>query len=467
MGGGSFTHPYLPNSSSRVKEEMLRELGIESVDELYGDIPSQVKLNRDLDIPGPMSEFEVFKFIKGILDLNRNCLDMPIFLGAGCWPHYVPSLVKHIVGRSEFLTSYTPYQAEISQGMLQALFEYQSLICELTEMDVANASMYDWASALAEAALMAVRVTGRNRIVIPRIIHPERRLVLRTYAEPHGIEVVEVGYDSEKGFLDISSLSEVMDGSVAAVYVENPSYLGFIEVNVRSIGEIAHDYGALYIVGVDPISLGFLKAPGSYGADIVVGEGQPLGNPMNFGGPSLGIFACRDDRRLIRQMPGRIIGLTTTVDGSERGFVMALQTREQHIRREKATSNICTNEALCAVAAAVYLSLLGPSGLRSLCETILYKSHYAMKRLSEISGVRAPLFNAPHFKEFVVNIDGSGFSIGELHRRLLEFNVHGGKIIKSEFPELGESALYCVTEIHSKEDIDRLVDGFRAVLEGS
>ncbi|MCS7364657.1 MAG: aminomethyl-transferring glycine dehydrogenase subunit GcvPA [archaeon GB-1867-035] len=467
MGQSGFTHPYLPNSSFKVKGEMLKELGIESVDELYSDIPSEVRLNRDLNIPGPMSELEVFKFIKGILDENRNCLEMPVFLGAGCWPHYVPSLVRHIVSRSEFLTSYTPYQAEISQGMLQALFEYQSLICELTEMDVANASMYDWASALAEAALMAVRVTRRSRIVIPRIIHPERRLVLKTYTEPHGIEVVEVGFDSEKGFLDISSLSEVMSRDVAAVYVENPSYLGFVEVNVKAIGEIAHDYGALYIVGVDPISLGFLRAPGSYGADIVVGEGQPLGNPMNFGGPSLGIFACRDDRKLIRHMPGRIIGLTTTIDGSERGFVMALQTREQHIRREKATSNICTNEALCAVAAAVYLSLLGPSGLRSLCETILYNSHYAMRRLNEIPGVRAPLFDAPHFKEFVINVDGSKFSINELHRRLLKFNVHGGKVIKSEFPELGESALYCVTEMHDKSDIDRLIEAFKAILEVS
>lgn len=467
MSGDGFTHPYLPNSSSKVKDEMLREIGVKNIDELYNDIPSEVRLDRDLNIPGPLSELEVYRFIKGVLGENKNCLEIPVFLGAGCWPHYVPSLVKHIVGRSEFLTSYTPYQAEISQGMLQALFEYQSLICELTEMDVANASMYDWASALAEAALMAVRVTRRGKIVIPKIIHPERRLVLKTYAEPHGIKILEVGYDSERGFLDIDGLNEIMSRDVAAVYVENPSYLGFIEVNVEAIGEIAHDYGVLYIVGVDPISLGFLRAPGSYGADIVVGEGQPLGNAMNFGGPMLGIFACRDDRKLIRHMPGRIIGLTTTVDGSERGFVMALQAREQHIRREKATSNICTNEALCAVAAAVYLSLLGPRGLKSLCETILYNSHYAMIKLNGISGVKAPLFRAPHFKEFVINVDGCGLTVEELHRRLLKFNVHGGKIIKSEFPELGESALYCVTEIHSKEDIDRLVEAFKAALEVS
>ncbi|RLE52406.1 MAG: aminomethyl-transferring glycine dehydrogenase subunit GcvPA [Candidatus Methanomethylicota archaeon] len=466
MSNGKFTHPYLPNSAPKVKEDMLREIGVSDVDELFSDIPEGIRLNRDLNIPGPMSELGVYRFIRKVLSKNVNALEMPVFLGAGCWPHYVPSLVKEIVRRSEFLTSYTPYQPEISQGMLQALFEYQSLICELTGMDVANASMYDWASALAEAALMAVRVTRRSKIVIPKIIHPERKLVLKTYTRPHGIEVVEVQYDRMTGQLDLSSLEDIVSSDVAAVYVENPSYLGFVEVNVEEVGSIAHRAGALYIVGVDPISLGVLKAPGDYGADIVVGEGQPLGNPMNFGGPSLGIFACRGDRRLIRQMPGRIIGMTTTMDGSRRGFVMALQTREQHIRREKATSNICTNEALCAVAAAVYLSLLGPRGLRKLCETILYNSHYAMKRLNDIHGVRAPLFNAPHFKEFVVNIDESGMSIEELHKKLLEFGVHGGKVIKGEFPELGESALYCVTEVHSKEDIDRLVEAFRVALGG-
>ncbi|MCS7385705.1 MAG: aminomethyl-transferring glycine dehydrogenase subunit GcvPA [archaeon GB-1867-005] len=461
-----FTHPYLPNSAPKVKEEMLREIGVSDVDGLYADVPESIRLNRDLKVPGPMSEWEVYRFIRRVLSKNVNALEMPIFLGAGCWPHYVPSLVKEIVRRSEFLTSYTPYQPEVSQGMLQALFEYQSLICELTGMDVANASMYDWASALAEAALMAVRVTRRRKIVVPRAIHPDRKFVLKTYTSPHGIEVVEVEYDRETGLLDLNSLEDAASSEVAAVYVENPSYFGLIEVNVEEVASIAHRAGALYIVGVDPISLGVLKAPGDYGADIVVGEGQPLGNPMNFGGPSLGIFACRGDMKLMRQMPGRIIGMTTTKDGSRRGYVMALQTREQHIRREKATSNICTNEALCAVAAAVYLSLLGPRGLRKLCETILYNSHYAMKRLNEIPGVKAPLFNAPHFKEFVVNVDESPLSIEELHGRLLEMGVHGGKVIKSEFPELGESALYCVTEIHSREDIEKLVSAFRAALGG-
>jgi glycine dehydrogenase subunit 1 len=457
-------HPYLPNSSKKVLEEMLKTIGISDVSELYKDIPESVKFKGELNIPGPMSEFEVYKFVRGILDDNVSLMDMPIFLGAGCWPHHVPSAVKSIVGRSEFLTSYTPYQAEISQGMLQALFEFQSLICELTGMDVANASMYDWASALAEAALMAVRVTGRKKVIVPKIISPDRLTTLKTYAEPHGISIIMADYDRESGCIDLSKLRGVASNDVAAIYVENPSYLGFIETGVDEVASIAHGVGALFIVGVDPISLGVLKAPGDYGADIVVGEGQPLGNPMNFGGPLLGIFACRWDDKLVRQMPGRIIGLTSTMDGSERGFVMILQTREQHIRRERATSNICSNEALCAVAAAAYLSLLGPSGLRELCESIMYRSHYAMKLLNEIKGVRAPIFNSPHFKEFTVNFDESKVGVEHVHRELLKRGIHGGKIIKNEFPEFGETALYCVTEVHSRGDIERLALNLKSIL---
>ncbi|RLE51116.1 MAG: aminomethyl-transferring glycine dehydrogenase subunit GcvPA [Candidatus Methanomethylicota archaeon] len=461
MNEYGFTHPYLPNSALKVKKEMMQVLNISDIDELYSDIPDKVKLKRELKVPGPLSEYEVYRYIRNILSKNTNILKMPCFLGAGCWPHYVPALVKEIISRSEFLTSYTPYQSEISQGMLQALFEYQSLICELTGMDVANASMYDWASALAEAVLMAVRVTRRRKVIIPRIIHPERKLVLKTYTEPHNIEILEADYDRESGLINLNTLESLMSSDVAAVYIENPSYLGFIEVNAEEIGSIAHKHNSLFIVGVDPISLGILKAPGDYGADIVIGEGQPLGNPMNFGGPMIGIFACRGEMKLIRQMPGRIIGMTTTLDGSRRGFVMALQTREQHIRRERATSNICTNEALCAVAAAVYLSLLGPKGLRKLCETIMYNSHYVMRKLNEIEGVKAPLFKAPHFKEFVVNIDETGIKIEDLHKKMLKHGVHGGKLIKNEFPELGESALYCVTEIHRKDDLDQLIEVFK------
>ncbi|MEM3577389.1 MAG: aminomethyl-transferring glycine dehydrogenase subunit GcvPA [Candidatus Bathyarchaeia archaeon] len=457
-------HPYIPNSQQKIKEEMMREIGIESIDELYADMQEKYRLKKPLNLPKAMSELEVKRHIEALLAKNKTYNEMPMFLGAGCWPHYVPALVKEIVQRSEFLTAYTPYQPEISQGMLQALFEYQSMICELTAMDVANCSMYDWASALGEAARMAARVTGRREILVPRIIHPERLATLQAYAEPAGIKVEKVPYERETGELDLEDLEGKISEQTAAVYIENPSYLGFIETQVEEIEEEAHKHGALFIVGVDPTSLGIIRPPGEYGADIVIGEAQPLGNPMNFGGPLLGIFACRDDNSLIRQMPGRIIGLTTTVDGARQGFCMALQTREQHIRREKATSNICSNEALCAVASAVYMALLGPQGFRELGETVMYKANYAISLLSSIDGVKAPIFKSTHFKEFTVNFDGAGLTVKEVHKKLLQRGIHGGKDISKEFPELGETALYCVTEVHSAEEIERLADNINQIL---
>jgi len=458
-------HPYLPTGVEEIRREMMKEIGIDDIDELFKDVPNEVKLKRRLQIPGPYSELEVRQQIAKTLEKNTSSADIPIFLGAGVWPHYVPAVVEEIVQRGEFLTSYTPYQPEASQGMLQALFEYQSMICALTEMDFANCSLYDWASALGEAARMASRITGRNEIIVPHYLHPERLTTLRAYSEPAGIEIVEVRQDAETGQIVLEDLEKKLSSKTAGVYVENPSYLGYIETEVEAIGEVAHRKEALFMVGVDPISLGILKPPGDYDADIVIGEGQPLGNRMNFGGPLLGIFACRGER-LLRQMPGRIIGMTTTIDGSQSAYCMVLQTREQHIRREKATSNICSNEALCAVAAAVYLALLGPRGLNSLCKTILTKSQYAMKRLSEIKGLGTPVFDAPHFKEFTVNFEGSGKTVQEIHQQLLRKGIHGGKIVSHEFPELRETALYCVTEIHARRDIDRLAESLAEILEG-
>ena len=460
------SHPYIPNSDLEIKQTLMREIGIRSIEELYADIPAKYFLRKPLNLPAEgLSEFEVKRCIETLLSKNMTCEDMPIFLGAGCWPHYVPAAVREIIQRSEFLTSYTPYQPEISQGMLQALFEYQSMICELTAMDVANCSMYDWASALGEAARMASRVTKRSEILVPKIIHSERKATLQTYTEPAGISVREIAYNFETGQLNLNDLENKISDNTAAVYIENPSYLGFIEENVDEICGLAHKNGALFIVGVDPTSLGILKPPGEYGADIVVGEAQPLGNPMNFGGPLLGIFACRDDLNSIRQMPGRIIGMTTTLDGSKQGFCMVLQTREQHIRREKATSNICSNEALCAVASAVYLALIGPKGLRELGETIMYRANYAMRLLSKINGLKAPIFKSVHFKEFTVNFDNVGLSVKEVNERLLKMGVHGGKDISKEFPEFGETALYCVTEIHSKGDIELLAESLEKIVQ--
>jgi glycine dehydrogenase subunit 1 len=462
---GKPSHPYIPNSVPEIKQEMMREIGVKQIDELYKDIPEKFLLKKKLDLPETgLSEFEVRKHVECLLSKNETNKSMSVFLGAGCWPHYVPAVVEEIVRRSELLTAYTPYQPEISQGLLQALFEYQSMICELTGMTVANCSMYDWASALGEAARMAARVKGRNEILIPEIIHPERASALKVYIDPAGIKIKQVKYQTETGQLDLNDLKSKISDKTAAVYVENPSYLGFIETQVEEISKEAHAKNALLIAGVDPTSLGVLKPPGEYDADIVIGEAQPLGNAMNFGGPLLGIMACHDDMTLIRQMPGRIIGLTTTQDNSKQGFCMTMQTREQHIRREKATSNICTNEALCAVASAVYMALLGPQGFRELGETIIYKANYAMHLLSQIPKVKTPIFKSAHFKEFTVNFDQANLTVKDVNKKLLDHHIQGGKDLSNEFPELGQTALYCVTEIHSQEEIQRLAETLQEIV---
>jgi glycine dehydrogenase subunit 1 len=324
--------------------------------------------------------------------------------------------------------------------------------------------MYDWASALGEAARMAARVKRRKEVLVPKLVHPERASTLRVYSDPVGIKIREVAYDMETGQLSLEDLKSKISDETAAVYIENPHYLGLIETQVEEISQEAHLHNALFITGVDPTSLGLLKPPGEYGADIVVGEAQPLGNAMNFGGPLLGIMACRDDMTLIRQMPGRIIGLTTTQNHSRQGFCMTMQTREQHIRREKATSNICTNEALCAVASAVYMALLGPEGLRELGETMMCKANYAMRLLSRIGNVRVPIFKTAHFKEFTVNFDQTNLTVNEVNQRLLEHQIQGGKDLSKEFPELGQAALFCVTEIHSKEQIQHLANALEEIV---
>jgi len=457
----SRAHPYLPNSVPEIKQKMMDAIGVKSIEDLYADIPDSLRFKGELKVPGPYTEQEVRKLVAGTLDKNSS-LKCPPFLGGGVWPHYVPSVVDEVVRRAEFLTSYTPYQPEISQGILQAIFEYQSLICELVEMAVANASMYDWASALGEAALLSARLNKKTKILVPNYISPDRLAVLKTYITPAGMKIEKFNQNKFTGMSDLEDLKAKVDDQTTAIYIENPSYLGFIEENVQAIGEIAHEKSALYIVGVDPISLGLIKAPGSYGADIVVGEGQPLGNHMNFGGPLLGIFACNHDNAIIRQMPGRIIGITETLAEQRRAFVMTLQTREQHIRREKATSNICSNEALCSVAGAVYLSLLGPQGMRDLAETITSRAHYTMRRIGNLPGVKAPAFTSYHFKEFTVQFEKP---IEQINSKLRADGYQGGLSLKRSFPELGECTLWCVTEMHSKRDIDRVALIIQEVLE--
>ncbi|MCK5403368.1 aminomethyl-transferring glycine dehydrogenase subunit GcvPA, partial [Candidatus Bathyarchaeota archaeon] len=337
----TLSNPYIPNDTDEIKRRLFEGIGIRSVEEIFADIPKNIPRIENLSLPKAKSEVEVRKEVERILSKNISSRDYLSFLGGGVWNHYVPSVVDAIASRGEFLTSYTPYQPEISQGILQSLFEYQSMIAELIELDVVNSSMYDWASSLGEAARMANRVTHRSEIFVPHFISPNRLVTLKSYTNPLGMRIRELSQSLHNGQIDLEDITKNISSKTAAIYIENPSYLGFIVHHLHDLSEIAHESGSLFIVGVDPISLGILKPPGKYGADIVIGEGQPLGNYMNYGGPLLGIFACRNNTPLVRQLPGRIVGMTTTNDGKERGYCMVLQTREQHIRREKATSNIC------------------------------------------------------------------------------------------------------------------------------
>ncbi len=442
--------PYLPNSPSRIREEMLRRLGLKSLEELFSDVPSGLLID-GLNLPEGMSDIQVERIVTERLDENKAHPEYLFFLGGGVWNHYVPALVDEIVSRAEFYTSPAPYHPEMSQGILQALFEYQSMICELTGMDVANCSMYDWASAAGEAVRMAVRVKKRGKVLVAGNISPERMEVIENYSLDAGISVERLGYDEESGRVSI----EGVDGDTAAVYVENPNFFGVLE-ELDAISEEVKRSDALLIVGVDPTSLGVVRPPGDYGADIVVGEAQPLGLHMNFGGPLLGIFAVRGARELVEQMPGRLVGMRVE-DGK---FHLALREREERIGRERATSNICTSEALCAVASAVYLALLGPDGMRELGMRIAKNSHYACKLLADV-GVECPYFGGDFFKEFTFRVPDAERLIS---RCLEEYKVVPGLNLGDFFEELEGVLLTSVTEVYSVEDLHRLRDAVKGVL---
>src|SRR5713226_4442474 len=412
-----FDHPFLPNSGAPIRKMMLEAIGVASIDELYSDIPTQVRTNRPLKVDWLPSEQEVKSHVERMLSENKSAADMPVFLGAGIYNHYLPAAIKAILARTEFQTSYTPYQAEVSQGLLQSLFEFQSMIADLTQMDAVNSSLYDGSTALGEAARMASRATGRKKILVPEGLHPGKFSVLKNYTEPAGIGIETFKYDRVTGGLEKGNLVSKIDRDTAAVYCEVPSFFGVLDPEVANVPSICHAKGALSIVGFDPVSLGGLKPPGEYGADIVIAEGQSIPTEMNFGGPALGMIGCRGEN-LLRQMPGRLIGMTTTIDGRDKAFSMVLQTREQHIRREKATSNICTNEALLGVGAAAYLSLLGPKGLHDLFESILVKTRYAIKRLQELPKSSVPKFDAQHYQEFVVTFKRARGITARINRKL-------------------------------------------------
>jgi glycine dehydrogenase subunit 1 len=438
---------YISNSQAQ-QLEMLGDLGFKSFEDLFVDIPKKLRLNRTLDLPLAASEMELLKSMGNMAKKNSNLEDYACFLGAGAYDHFVPSVIDQLLSRQEFYTAYTPYQAEISQGTLQAMFEYQTMICELTGMDVANASMYDGASALAEAGLMACQSTKRSEILVARTVHPESKDVINTYSGFNNVKIIEVGYID--GQVDLKDLAEKITPNTAAVIVQSPNFFGIIE-QLKEIGELAHENKSLFVVSADPISLALLKSPGELGADIVVGEGQPLGNPISFGGPYLGFFATTE--KLMRKMPGRIVGETKDKFG-KRGFVLTIQTREQHIRREKATSNICSNQSLNALAATIYLTLLGKEGLKEVATLCLQKSHYAFNQLIE-TGKFTPQFTAPFFKEFVVKSENP---VAKLNNQLWETKILGGYDIGKAYPELSNGWLIAVTEQRTREEIDRLVE---------
>ena len=438
---------YVPNTS-KDKEEMLRAIGCKSVDDLFAKIDERVKLKGKLKLPKSMSEMEVTALIKEIGKKNANLEDYTSFLGGGAYEHFIPSVVKHITGRSEFYTAYTPYQAEASQGTLQTIYEYQSLICELTGMDVSNASMYDGASAVSEAAFMASRITGLKKIIVSETVHFHYRQVLKTYTTAAGLDLCEL--QSKDGIVDIDMLKGLIDDNTACVIIQNPNFFGCIE-HVDTIERIVHSKKSLFIMCVDPVSLGILAPPGEYGADIVVGEGQSLGNNLAFGGPYLGIFACK--KNFLRQLPGRIVGRTKDKNGKT-GYVLTLQTREQHIRRARATSNICSNQALNALACTVYLSCMGKQGIPSVSNLCLQKAHYAQKQIESIDGYTLK-FKQPFFKEFLIQCPRDPEKI---NKRLLEHKIIGGLAVSKFYSELKNCMLVCVTEMRTKEQIDRFVD---------
>ncbi len=439
--GGSSPHPYIPNTDED-RRQMLAVIGVESVEDLFADIPAHLRIE-GLRLPPGLSEPELLREMAEMAGRNRypGQDGMACFLGAGAYRHFVPSVVLQVVSRSEFYTAYTPYQPEISQGTLQTMFEFQSMVCELLAMDVANAGMYDGASALAEACLMAASVTGRRRIALLSTLHPGYQAVVRTYAFGRDLAVDVV-----------SPEAPTLDESHACLAVQSPNFFGYLE-DMGALAEAAHRVGALLVTSTDPISLGLFRPPGSYGADIATAEGQPLGWPLTFGGPYLGLLATR--REFLRHLPGRIVGRTTDRDGRT-GYVLTLQTREQHIRRERATSNICTSQQLVALAATVYLAAVGRRGLRRVAELCYHKAHYAAERIAALPGYSLPL-RGVFFKEFVVRCPRPPALVNEA---LLERGIIGGLDVSDR---IENALLLCVTEMNTREEIERLVEGLAAL----
>ena len=437
---------YIP-VNEKDNQKMLESIGVKDAAELFSVIPEEARIAK-LDLPEGISEQKLVKELERLSNRNASSKEYASYLGAGVYEHFIPAVVGEIIGRSEFSTAYTPYQPEASQGTLQAVFEYQSMIAELTGLDVSNASLYDGASAAAEAALLCVRSTGKKKIAVSKALHPEYMKVIETYLEASGIKIVEIGIDN--GATSLSKAKTLCDAETAGLIIQSPNFFGIIE-DLEEFRSITRDFGALLTAVVNPLSLGVLKSPGEAGADIAVGEGQVLGNPTGLGGFTFGFMAVK--KEFAWKIPGRIVGQTIDNKG-KRGYVLTLQSREQHIRREKATSNICTNSALNALAACVYLAGWGPKGIKELGRQNISKSAYAFEQIIKIPGFSPAFVNQPFFNEFAVKTSGN---IEVMIKKLMSKNILGPIPLKGFYPEMKDALLFCVTETKTKEDIDRLV----------
>lgn len=452
-------HPYIPNSAPETRREMMRAIGIDDIEELFEAIPERLRLNRRLELPEPLASEQLLRrHLVGLLERNRPAAEGRSFLGGGCWQHHVPAVVDEVIGRAEFLTAYSG-SSYPDLGKYQARFEYQSQMAELVGMDVVSDPTYDWANAAALSLRMAARITGRSRVLVPATVGPDRRSVIENLCGvPHlygAVEIGWLGYDAATGTLDIQDLLRQLKDSVAAVYIENPSYLGTLEPESASIADLVHGVGGLLIVGVDPLTLGLLEAPAHYGADIVCGDLQPLGTHMSGGGGLSGFMAFPDEERFVSQCPLILFGIAETLRPGELGFGEVMFERTSYALRDQARDWVGTSTGLMGIAAAVYLALMGPTGLRELGETIVQRSHYAAERLAAIPGVKVR-FGANFFKEFVVDLSGPGRSVATVNRALLRHGIFGGLDLGRHFADLEGCALYCVTELHTGEDIDAL-----------
>lgn len=460
---GFKSHPYIPNSVPAVEQAMLQELGLSSLEQLHEEVPDSIILDELMDIPEAFaSEYELRRHVEGLLRKNRNCAEYLNFLGAGCAQHYVPALCDEINGRGEFLTAYGG-ESYNDFGRFQALFEYQSLMAELVDMEVVNVPTMDYAQAAATAVRMAARITGRSRVLLCGGIDPEKTAVIRNYCTPE-LAIEQVGFDMCSGCVNREELEAKLNEDVAAVYFEMPSFVGVLEADAEKIADAAHARGALCVVGVDPISLGVLEPPHGFGADIVCGDLQPLGLHMNYGGGQSGFIATMDDPRFVLEYPSRLFGLCATNTPGEYAFgdVAYDRTSFGHLR-DKAKEYVGTQTALWGITAGVYLSLMGPEGMREVGTTIMQNAQYACEKMQELENVSVR-FTAPFFKEFVIDFNRTGKSVAQINEALLERGIFGGKDISRDFPALGQCALYCVTEIHTEEDIGQLINALREIL---